>query len=717
MPSEPAPQIVRFGEFELDLCTGELRTGDRRTLLPDQPFRILAALIRSPGSLVTRDDLRRELWPEDTFVDFEPSLNAVIRRLRKTLGDSAEAPRYVETLPRRGYRLIPSVQQPVPENAVSSEAPAAARFDKRRIAVLAAGLVALVGAALGLRSFGVPAPRAGRTPDNAAARITRLTNLGTVRIASLSADGRSLAYVRTDETRESLWLRQPGAADTLLLPPVDGLFRSVTVGRGVVYYTLLLPDRTNVGLYRVRAAGGAQEHVADFTGPIALSGDGTRWAHISTVSFAVRESRLLIGEAGGHSDRVIAVRTPPANFATMKPAWAPGGRELAVIVENEQSPGAVELVTLDASSGRERSRMTLPLEAVDSMVWLSDGTRVFSARRRWALPARLWMMAPGSTTLRPLTDDGSDYWLAGTTPDARRAVAVRCEAAHVLWTVDLAGANLAHRLTAGCGRLNGFEGIAWLANRVVVYPALEGENLDLYSIDVKSGERRRLTIDPADDYHPTASADGTAVAFVSHRSGRAATWIMSADGSSPRRISDGIDSRPALAPDSSFAIVQRHGLENLPSTLWRVDTNGGEAVPVAMQQSFRPSVSPDGRWIAHYWMTPERWTLAVTPIASNLPAHTFAVARTHRSRVVRWSPDGKALAFIDSPDGNANIWLQPLGGRAPRALTRLTGASIEAFDWSRDGSRLAWTTLVEIGDLVTVALDARGKESEDSVRR
>ena len=103
----PDPQFVRFGDFGLDLRSGELMRNDTRFLLPEQPFRILARLLRSAGTLVTRDELRHELWRQDTFVDFEHSLNAAIKRLRAAIGDRAAQPQFIETLPRRGYRSSP----------------------------------------------------------------------------------------------------------------------------------------------------------------------------------------------------------------------------------------------------------------------------------------------------------------------------------------------------------------------------------------------------------------------------------------------------------------------------------------------------------------------------------------------------------------------------------------------------------------------------------
>jgi DNA-binding winged helix-turn-helix (wHTH) protein len=97
---------LRFGPFELDVSSRELWTGSRCVRLQEQPFVILQILLERRGRVVTRDELGARLWPEGTFVDFEHSLNAAIKRLRSVLGDDADNPRYVETLPRRGYRFI-----------------------------------------------------------------------------------------------------------------------------------------------------------------------------------------------------------------------------------------------------------------------------------------------------------------------------------------------------------------------------------------------------------------------------------------------------------------------------------------------------------------------------------------------------------------------------------------------------------------------------------
>src|SRR5712664_1636066 len=99
-------QPVRFGAFELDLRAGELRKQGVKIKLQEQPFQILAMLLEQPGEVVTREELRSRLWPSDTFVDFDHSLNKAINKLREALGDSAENPRFIETLAKRGYRFI-----------------------------------------------------------------------------------------------------------------------------------------------------------------------------------------------------------------------------------------------------------------------------------------------------------------------------------------------------------------------------------------------------------------------------------------------------------------------------------------------------------------------------------------------------------------------------------------------------------------------------------
>jgi DNA-binding winged helix-turn-helix (wHTH) protein len=110
--STSPPRVVRFGVFEVDLKAGEVRKAGLRQKLAGQPFQVLQALLDHPGEVVMREELRQRIWPENTFVDYELALKKAVNRLREVLGDSAESPRFIETVPRRGYRFIGSISGP-----------------------------------------------------------------------------------------------------------------------------------------------------------------------------------------------------------------------------------------------------------------------------------------------------------------------------------------------------------------------------------------------------------------------------------------------------------------------------------------------------------------------------------------------------------------------------------------------------------------------------
>ena len=179
--------LVRFGAFEADLRTGELRKHGLRVHLQDQPFQVLAALIDRPGEIVTRDALVRRLWADGTVVDYEGGLNAAVTRLRQALADSAETPRYIETVARRGYRWIAPIerrdeaQPPGAADPVRSSPPrpAARGFSM----LIAAGLVLAV---IGIGAVIWSTLRARERADHAIRILPLTTGLGTERNVSFS---------------------------------------------------------------------------------------------------------------------------------------------------------------------------------------------------------------------------------------------------------------------------------------------------------------------------------------------------------------------------------------------------------------------------------------------------------------------------------------------------------------------------------------------------
>jgi DNA-binding winged helix-turn-helix (wHTH) protein/tetratricopeptide (TPR) repeat protein len=142
VPDHP-PTHFRFGLFDVDLHSGELRKQGRIIRIQDLPFRVLAALLQRPLELVTREELRSQLWPSDTFVDFDNSLNAAINKLRDALGDSADSPRFIETLPRRGYRFIAEVTATSDAAGTATPGKGAASSRQRNIAIVLAAILVL----------------------------------------------------------------------------------------------------------------------------------------------------------------------------------------------------------------------------------------------------------------------------------------------------------------------------------------------------------------------------------------------------------------------------------------------------------------------------------------------------------------------------------------------------------------------------------------------
>jgi DNA-binding winged helix-turn-helix (wHTH) protein/Tol biopolymer transport system component len=174
--------MVRFGTFELDLAVGELRKNGRKVRVQEQPFQLLAALVEKPGEVVTREALKDRLWPGDTYVDFDRSLNTAASKLRDALGDSASSPRFIETLPRRGYRFLGSVQTVAagedggstvaPDSPVDGRARTASKMPPRerelvrrlRLAWFLVAVAALVALAVSIAYFSQPLPEPSEAP-------------------------------------------------------------------------------------------------------------------------------------------------------------------------------------------------------------------------------------------------------------------------------------------------------------------------------------------------------------------------------------------------------------------------------------------------------------------------------------------------------------------------------------------------------------------------
>ena len=263
--SRDSPRLIRFGVFELDVRSGELRRSGARLSLQQQPLQLLAVFLERPGKLVTREELRKRLWPDDTFVDFEHGLNAAVKRLRDTLGDSADSPRFVETVPRRGYRFIaPTSVAGADTSRAGSETatrPVTVPYIKRVWVLLAASLAVGIG---GLWINRSEHPRVSFTSPLTAVPFTTFS--GQEVAPAFSPDGSQIAFAWAAEGLQEqfdLYVKVIGSEKALRLTtsPADFIFPAWSPDGRQIAFARQAPGKS--GIYLVSPLGGPERKLAD----------------------------------------------------------------------------------------------------------------------------------------------------------------------------------------------------------------------------------------------------------------------------------------------------------------------------------------------------------------------------------------------------------------------------------------------------------------------
>lgn len=394
--------VIRFGIYEVDLPAGQIRRHGVRVRLQDQPFEVLAILLEHPGEVVTRENLRARLWPSDTFVDFDHGLNAAVKRLRYALGDSAESPRFVETLARRGYRFLAPVELPL-EEPPAPESSVVASASRWRL--FAAGFL-VIFLAIG---FGLHVGRASRALAPVLPKEIRLTANSPdvpVYLAALSPDGRYLAYLDP----RGPFLQEIATDESHALPlPED--FR--------VHHLSWYPDGTHLlaeavegkeersGLWKISVLGGAPRKLLADAHAGSVSPDGNQVAFLRGDKFD--HSEIWLAGTDGGEPRV-AVNVP--GFVVGPPAWSPDSQRIAYL-KDVYWPGYrtedVQIERYDLAGGKSDVILS-DYRLQYGLVWTRDNRLLFSRAeeppnqgesnvwslkldlrpgRRWAAPVRL----------------------------------------------------------------------------------------------------------------------------------------------------------------------------------------------------------------------------------------------------------------------------------------------------------------------------------------
>lgn len=637
---------IRFGEFELDRAAGELRKNDRRIPIQEQPFQVLAALLERPGEVVTREYLRERLWPGQPFVDFDQGLNTAINKLRDALGDSAASPRFVETVPRRGYRFAFPVDlaEEQREPDVIDQAPR-----RRRPWIVAAGcLMAAIAGIGGLWWLRQPAP--AQLPLRKFTLRMPVTTVGSVifsRSTMISPDGRHIGFINDDSTTRRLWIQHLNQEKPL---PVEG-----SEGATDPFWS---PDSKAVGfadplrwaLMRVSVEGGVPTRICAIPGFFSgatWSPDGT------TIVFGAGGPGVLheVPAAGG-TPKVIVTRE---SFLSLLPAHTRLGAQALYLHTPHFLPSSTGQRVLIFGFGWS-----------DGNLMLRD---LATGRSEWLGPGRLPFYSPTGHLLFQSTDPSQDLWAQPFSlarlqkngppfPVVRNQTEPTVSADGTLVSVDPSSERLVWMDRRG--QPAGETGPPLLG---IFYPAIspdgqrvaaearETENLDIWVFDMKSGARTRLSTDSATEILPVWSPDGQEVAYSSWRAGNTDIFIRRADA--------GVDENTLVATpghervsdwsrDGRYIVYSREDPKG-SSDLWYLSRNGaGEWQPHAFLQSrYRkraPKLSPDGRFMAFLSDESGRDELYVRPFPQG--DRQWAVSRNGAGQP-RWARNGRELFYLE----------------------------------------------------------------------
>lgn len=635
----------RFGDFELDTTEWVLRQRGEIRPLPPKALQALELLVRNGGRVVSRSEMVESLWP-DSFVE-ESNLTVTISMLRRALGDSETGTTFIETVPKRGYRFVPLVK--TSGNGKS------------------------------------------RADNFSSMQIVRLTHAGRVLDVAISADARLLAYVPIDAGNYSLWIWDLDTGEqSELLPPEPALcwgLRFTDDGQGL-FYTTTQPNSTISILHwcavpREAASRAAPRQVlVNIDSPIALSPDGGQIAFVRSFPGQHRDV-LVAANVDGGNERELASRQHPNKFSFSSPSWSPDGRLIAVgASRNNKLEFTILVVSPTGAAPIELS----PWHWKDlrAVAWNNDGSNLyFSATALNSNSLQIWRLTYPDCEAQRVTNDTNSYEELSLAQEPATLVTMQTDALANIWTV---AGGVSRRITSG--RTEGFDGLAVAADGRVFYSSTENQQPDLWSMKADGSDAKRLTHDGC--LFPSVSRDGRLVAYVSAEGGIHHIWRMDANGENRKQLTDGDgESYPCIAPDGRSIVYTPQGKAR--NTLWRIAIDGGPPEQLTHEgMAIKAVVSPDGKSIACTYRKNEadKWKIAVFAADGGTPLKAFALPYPYH-QVIRWSPDGHALNYIDRCDGVFNIWRQPLDGSLPTQITNFTEDAIFYYDWDHEGQLIA----------------------------
>ena len=689
VPNGNLTEVVRFGVYEVDPRAGELRRNGVKVKIQEQPYQVLALLLERPGEVVTREELKRRLWPADTFVDFDHSLNAAIKRLRDALRDSADNPRFVETLARRGYRFLAPVAGSLPTNGSLAPPASPTSARNRNRARWIAAIVVLAGACISV-GFHI-GNRTARAASPIEAKLTANSPDVPVYRAAISPDAKLLAY--TDP--RGLFLREIAREDSHQLWLPQGLKPSVVSWFPDGSHLLVggtQSDGEKPNLWNVSILGGPSRKISDETDSGAVSPNGKQIAALRG-NGKLNSSELWIMNSDGSEPRKLLDISGYSNALT----WSPSGTRLAYM-KFSYWPGykeEVKIETIDLATGKTNTAFSDELIG-GGLVWSRDGRLFFSRVEEPSyIKSDIWSLRIDERTgearggIVQVTNSPDWKPRPEVSSDGKKLVFLRNNIAPTVYLAQVEpqtkALNQIQRLTLDESVSRPYE---WTPDGTALL-YISNRDAEFHIFRQRLGAASpELLVDGHDNPNiMRLNPDGTQILYMSEasRAGRS--------GASPAAHTAGFDRekvRIMTAPISGGvgkAILEADGMNNFqcaraPSTFCMYSRFTKDALAFVQFDSVTGEIKDSFQTNDPGWQN-YNWTL---------------------------SPDGKTIALCK--DGRVSldteIRLIPTDGGAERKIHLNDWVSISAIDWAADGKSF-WASATLRGEThVLVNIDMRG---------
>ena len=688
-----------FGLFRLDAAERMLLRDGVTIALTPKAFDLLLALIERHGRLVEKEELFQVVWP-DTMVE-ESNLSSNIALIRKALRDGENGLKFIETVPKRGYRFVAEVREVKPalaeeELPSSPTIPAVPPVHRTRRFVVPLAVIVVLAAGFGgwfLFRRTAPLPPIANTPFT--------SFQGNEMQPSFAPDGNQIAFVWEGEQQnnQDIYVKQPGNETLLRLTthPAAELWPCWSPDGRYIAFTRERADGAE--LCFIPSLGGAERSITRFS-PIADTGmyqaswsPDSEWLAIQDRNSPQEPPKIfLVARETGEKRQLTS--PPAAAHADRHPAISPDGKQVVFIRFSSSGVGDVYLVP---TAGGEARRLTFENTNAASPVWMPDGRDILflsggkgllrvsvnsgtpvpveavgrnltslavarqGQRLAWTQSSRdmnIWQMELPTTTTNqaPALPPSAKPLIASTrgdaspdfSPDGKRIVfASNRSGLSQIWVADSTGEHPV-QLTAFT---NGFSGSPrWSPDgRQIVFDARPADSADIYVINAEGGPPRRLTTDPAEDVVPSWSRDGQWIYFSSKRSGSPQIWRMPASGGPATQVTEqgGVDSMES--PDGQFLYYTK---ARYAPGIWRKPVAGGEEKLILEHHRA-------GVW--RYWTVVEQGIYFATAERAEQPLLEFYSFATGQVTLVAQLEKGleRSMSGLTvSSDGRRLIWAQ-----------------------------------------------------------